>query len=116
MDKPDVCFIDIGRNNLGQDQSHEIAKEIVNIVKLCHNHDVNDVFVSGIPLRIGKEEEVYDVNIFLQARTFLNDFIMIDNSNTTRSHIARDNIHLNNNGTWVIANNFVRAINRSRSD
>ena len=116
QDKPDTCIINVGSNNLGKDQGHEIAKKIINIVNICHEHGVNDVYVSSIPVRVGKEQEVKDVNNFLRARTFLHDYILIDNSNITRSNLGRDNIHLNYDGTVLIANNFIRAINGKRAN
>jgi lysophospholipase L1-like esterase len=115
-DKPDTCIINIGSNNLNRNQPADIAEEIIKIVEICHKHGVNDVYVSAIPLRLGKEKAMNDVNNFLRARTFLNDFILIDNSNITRSHICTDKIHLNFSGTVVIAKNFIRAINGKRGD
>ena len=96
-------------------QPIDIAEQIIKVVKMCHEKGVNTVYVSSIPLRKGKEQEVNDVNNFLRANTFMHDFILIDNSNITLSHIYRDNVHLNFNGTRIIANNFIRAINGKRA-
>ena len=115
-DKPDACVINIGSNNLGKDQPHEIANQIIRIVNKCHEHGVNKVYVSSIPLRIGKDREMRGVYNILRAKTFLHDFILIDNSNIKHHHLGKDNIHLNYNGTIVLANNFIRAINGTRAD
>ena len=50
------------------------------------------------------------------GKTFLYNFIRIDNSNITHVYIARDNMHLNYKGTAIIANNFITAINGKRGD
>ena len=100
-DKPDTCVINIGSNNLGKDEPHEIAKQIISVVNKCHAHGINNVYVSSTPLRIGKERDIQDVYNFLRAQTFLHDFILIDNSNIKHYHLCRDNIHLNYNGTSV---------------
>ena len=71
-DKPDACIINIGNNNLRSDQPYEIYKGIVDIVNICHNHGVNDVYVSSIPLRTGKKKEIPDVYNFLRAKVRFN--------------------------------------------
>ena len=86
-DKPDTCVINIGSNNLGKDEPHEIAKQIISVVNKCHAHGVNNVYVSSIPLRIGKERDIQDVYNFLRTQTFLHDFILIDNSNIKHYHL-----------------------------
>ena len=86
------------------------------MVNICHNHGVNDVYVSTILLRIGQEKTISEVNNFLRAKLFVHNYILIDNSNIKHNHTSRDNIHLNYKGTVVLANNFIRAINRMRTD
>ena len=115
-DKPDTCIINVGTNNVNRNKPHDIATEIMNIVDICHKYGVNDVYVSSIPFRLGHEQAVNDLNNLLRGKTYLNDFILINNSNITRSHICRDNIHLNYSGTALVANNFIRAINGKRGD
>ena len=115
-DKPDACVINIGSNNLGKDQPHEIANQIIRIVNKCHEHGVNKVYVSSILLRIGKDREMRGVYNILRTKRSLHDFILIDNSNIKHHHLGKDNIHLNYNGTIVLANNFIRAINGTRAD
>ena len=61
-------------------------------------------------MRMGKERDVQEVFNFLRAKSFLHDFILIDNSNIKHYHLSRDNIHLNYDGTVMMANNFIRAI------
>ena len=69
-DKPDACVINIGSNNLGKDQPYEIAKQIINIVNKCHEYGVNKVYVSSIPMRMGKEQDVQEVIIFYEQSHF----------------------------------------------
>ena len=73
------------------------------------------MFTFHLYRRVGKQQPVIDINNYLRARTFVNDFILIDNSNIAYDDIFRDNIHLNFNGTKKIANNFIRAINGKRA-
>ena len=59
-DKPDACVI-----NIGKDHPFEIAKQTINIVNKCHEYGVNKVYVSSIPMRMGKERDVQEVYNFL---------------------------------------------------
>ena len=69
-DKPDTCIINIGSNNLNRNQPADIAEEIINIVEICHKHGVNNVYVSSIPLRLGQEKAMNDVNNFYVLEHF----------------------------------------------
>ena len=54
------------------------------IVDICHPHGVNDVYLSAIPLRTGNEQVVTDN--YLRAKSFVHDYIWIDNGNISHSH------------------------------
>ena len=113
-DNPDTCILNIG-NNLRSHQPNEIYKGIVDLLNICHNHGVNDVYVSAIPLRIGQEKTISEINNFPRTKTFVHNYILIDNSNINHNHISKGNVHLNYEGTIVLANNFIRAINGKRT-
>ena len=116
QDKPDACIINVGCNNLRNDPPHDIVNEIMDTVRLCHEKGVNEVFVATIPFRMEKAREAEAVNDLLIAKSSINDFIIINNSNITRSHISGDFTHLNNDGLQVIANNFIRSLNDVHRD
>ena len=44
-DKPDSCIINVGSNDVGRMQPDNIAKHILKTVKICHQYEVNDVYV-----------------------------------------------------------------------
>ena len=50
-DKPGVVAIHVGTNSLFNDEYCEIATQIFNLVKICRDHGVNEIFVSGITFR-----------------------------------------------------------------
>ena len=43
------------------------------------------------------------------------DFNYISNSNITRSHLSKDGIHLHDNGTFKLGDNFAKHVNVSGS-
>lgn len=89
----------------------EIGTKIVNLVNICRDYGVNDVYVSEIIFRPDKEKEVDDVNNFLRARSFINDFYLINNRNLYKRHLRKDQLHLNFYGTNLLANNFINTLN-----
>ena len=85
----------------------------LDVVTICRSYGVNVVYVSGIKCRPGYDREVKEVNHILYQKSYLHDFKFITNNNITSSHIFRDKIHLNDDGSKVLASNFIRAINNN---
>ena len=110
-DQPDEVIIHIGTNSLFRDDNFKMVDEILNIVDICKRYGVNDVFVSEITYRNQYINNVYEVNNILRSKQFLNDFIFIDNENINPQHIWKDKIHLNDEGTSFLGNNFIRCLN-----
>ena len=50
-DKPDTVIIHIGTNNVTKQNPSDISQELTNMVSICHNYGVNDVFISSILFR-----------------------------------------------------------------
>ena len=72
----------------------------------------NEVFVSGIVARGDRwNERVSQVNNVLKAKCNREGLPFIDNSNIQPAHhLNRSNLHLNSEGTRMLANNFLRAL------
>ena len=49
--KPDSVVIHMGSNSLYNDDINEIAEDIFNVIQICRNYGVNEVFLSGITFR-----------------------------------------------------------------
>ena len=114
-DQPDAVIIHVGSNALGRDDSTTITNDILKIVDTCHSYGVNDVYVSGIIYRQKFLNQVYEINQILQGKLHLHDFNFISNCNINATHIWKDNLHLNDQGTKVLTDNFTLAINGARS-
>ena len=84
------------------------------MVKVCQQKGVNEVYVSEIIYRPYKEKQVDEVNVFLKARSVIDNFNHIHNGNIHRRHLRKDNLHLNDEGTNLLANNFINALNGTR--
>ena len=56
-------------------------------------------------------QQIEEVNKFLGDDSNVYGYKFISNSNITQAHIWKDGIHLNDVGTDILTNNFIRAIN-----
>ena len=49
--------------------------------------------------------------LYLMHNQFLHNFYFIDNTNISLEHLASDGVHLNDEGTIRLANNFLDVLN-----
>ena len=72
----------------------------------------NEILVSSLVARGDRwNEHVSQVNNILKARCHREGFPFIDNSNIDPAfHLNRSNLHLNSEGTRMLANNFLKAL------
>ena len=113
-EKPDEIIIHVGSNALGKDDTLTIVNDIIDIVKLCQGYGVNQVYVSEITYRPKYFNEINEINSILNAEAPLHNFTVISNSNINAMHLWSDNLHLNDEGTKILTNNFTLAINGMR--
>ena len=84
-----------------------IAEEIIELAKAMKTEG-NTVFVSGLVARGDRwNAKVCEVNRFLTRRSQEEDLQFIDNSNITSEHLNRSLLHLNPEGTRLLADNFL---------
>ena len=105
---PKRIILHCGTNDLRSQASAEnIAEEIIKLATAMKNEE-NDVFLSGLTARGDRwNVKVCDVNRFLTRRSQEEDFKFIDNSNITPDHLNRSLLHLNPEGTRLLADNFI---------
>ena len=112
-DKPNTMIICAGTNNLTErkQSAEQIALEIMKIVKTCHDGGVNKVLVSSITCRPSHQTKIDEINELLQHYASIYDFQYIYNSYIQSRHLS-GNVHLNNDGINMLANNFLAQLNR----
>ena len=105
---PKRIILHCGTNDLRSQASAEnIAEEIIELAKAMKTEG-NTVFVSGLVARGDRwNAKVCEVNRFLTRRSQEGDLQFIDNSNITSEHLNRSLLHLNPEGTRLLANNFL---------
>ena len=85
---------------------------LLNVVHKCHMNGVNDVYVSGITVRPRYQKERKKINEILRNNATDHRCVFICNNNIEELHLSRDNLHLNNKGIILLANNFLKAVNK----
>ena len=105
---PKRNILHCGTNDLrSQTSAVNIAEEIIELAKAMKTEG-SAVFVSGLVARGDRSNaKVCEVNRFLTRRSQEEDLKFIDNSNITPDHVNRSLLHLNPEGTRLLANNFL---------
>ena len=113
-EKPDIVIINIGTNNLTKKKwqtEEDIVKEIIQVVNDCKQNGVNEIYVSGLTVRRGFYHRIKAINELLQKKSGTYSYSFIDNSNIRDHHLRNDGLHLEYEGTCILANNFIDALN-----
>ena len=117
-DKPDSVLIHIGTNDINNHKlyavsSEKLASDIIEIGRTCKSFNVKELFVTSVLCQ--KEailsNQINCTNELLNKLCKENGFIYILNSNITPSHLCKDDIHLNDIGTFKLGDNFVKHVN-----
>ena len=113
----DKAIVHIGGNDL-QDGYHpsllrKLANDIIETGRICKERGAKTVVIAGVTIR--KYEYTWDrcklLNWELRELCLANGFNFIDNSNISLSNL-HDDVHLNDSGTTLLANNYLYFLNR----
>ena len=114
-DNPDIVVLSFGTNNLTK-KKHQIEEDIVNeiiqMVEECRNMGVNEIFVAGLIVRRGFYNKINVINKMLERQASISNFTYIDNNNITNQHLRNDGLHLEQEGTVILAKNFIKSLNK----
>ena len=116
-ENPDVVMINIGTDNLTKKKwqtDEDIAHEIIQIVEDCRKMGINEVYVSGLTVRRGFYNRINLINEILQKKAGECFYTFIDNSNIQNHHLRNDGLHLEYEGTCLLANNLIDALTRGQ--
>ena len=111
--KPDIMIICAGTNNLTKKNQtvQDTAKEIVDIARTCQQEGVKKIFISSLVCRPDYQDKVDEINKLLKYHEKTYGYTFIENSNIYESNLWKDRVHLNNDGIWKLANNYVVYLN-----
>ena len=91
----------------------KLTRDFINIGKSCIDLGVKEVVTSSIlPKRsIALTRLIRQVNDSLREPCVLNGFDFISNDNISRTYLWKDEIHLEDLSTNILAGNFVEFLN-----
>ena len=109
--KPDNIIIHIGTNDSPYKSEDLICKELLNVKQIIYKHhpDCKSIVVSSPIIRTDKQEAN---NILKKYNSILKqeEKKVIFHSNITPSHLNKDGLHLNFNGSIVLARSLLSRI------
>ena len=114
-EKPNVTIIQAGGNDLqsGELSISQIANDIMEIAHKSRNANVADIFIGGVPSRSNAyaKKRGDDLNQAVKDLCETHGFTFIDNTDITTSHLY-DGIHLTKDGSKILADNYLGAMDR----
>ena len=115
-DKPDAIVIHVGTNDILNHANHEdIARTIINIRLDCKNNGVNEVLISSILVKKNPNLTaiVRRANYMLSDLCEKNSFSFTCNDVITTKYLWKDGVHLQDMGTDILSNHFLKFLNNS---
>ena len=85
--------------------------EILDIVNTCRNGGVKRIYVSSITYRPSHQVKINEINKLLKYYAGIYKYEFIDNSSIKEVHLKRDGVHLNYQGTCLLADKFLAHLN-----
>ena len=109
---PDFIILHHSTNVLNSSSSSKkIADKILNLAASVKTSK-NQVFVSGLVIRKDKlKKKGNEVNELLKNKCRIRQLFFIDNKNISLGMLNKSGIHLNENGTTRLINNFGYSMN-----
>ena len=116
--RPESVIIQTGGNDLPTPRSNpvpvvDIASEIIQSGLICREYGSKNIFISGVPTRRAHYMQVRcrELNDILMEQCKAHGFIFIDNTNINTSHLQHDGVHLTNEGSVLLAKNYLFSLN-----
>ena len=107
-------IICVGTNNLTKKKQNplDITNEIINIAETFRKGGVQKTFISSLTCRRSHQREINEVNKLLMYYASIYNYTYIDNACIRNEHLWKDGLHLNAEGTSILAENYVSYLNR----
>ena len=115
-DKSDAIVIHVGKNDILNHANHEnIAHSIINIGLDCKTNGVDEVLISSILVKKNPNLTaiVRRVNDMLRDLCKKNGFSFICNDVITTNYLWKDGVHMQDMGTHIFSNHFLKFLNYS---
>ncbi len=117
-EKPETVIVHGGGNDLPVYPADktiplwDIANQIINAGLVAKKHNVRDILIGGVTTRKGSflKKRCEALNGILIDLCKKHRFTYIDNSDIMDEHLYENGVHLNDEGTTVLADNYLKAL------
>ena len=116
-EKPSIVIIQAGGNDLPDNRRDSnklvnVANKIIEAGLTCRKLGATNILIGGVTIRQTKflRERCMELNDILQSLCSFNNFTFINNSDINEEHLHSDGVHLNDDGTKLLADNYLRAL------
>ena len=117
-DEPDTVIIQVGGNDLPTRRDKptpvvNIANDIIKTGLICRSKNVRNVLIGGVIVRKAQymKERCKELNNALRGLCKIHNFTFIDNTKISVDHLY-DGVHLNEDGTQILADNYLCALEK----
>ena len=103
----------ITESKIKQTNLDDLAQKIIDIGLKCRSYGVRNIAISSILVRssIRLNQIILKVNNILKVLCATNGFNFICNGEIGRAMVQKDGLHLSNDGTAMLADNFRKYLN-----
>ena len=104
---------DITKFNYINVNAEELVYRIINIGLKCRSYRVSNTAVSSILERssLNINQLIYQVNNKLKGLCRINNFSYICNHLVNENYLWKDGLHLTNEGSFLLLNNYINYLN-----
>ena len=88
----------------------KIADDLLEAATTCKRFGVERICIGGVTTRPGLQGRCIKLNAILERRCRTRNFIFIKNNHIFLGHLY-DDVHLNNFGSKILANNYLDVLN-----
>ena len=89
-----------------------VANKVIETGLTCRKLGATNVLIGGVTIRKTSllQERCKELNDILRNLCSISNFVFINNNDITLDHLHSDGVHLNEDGTKLLADNYLRAL------
>ena len=109
---PERIIMHAGTNDLRLHEPEKVADKIVDLAKNIASQSGCEILISELTTRSQSNDKVKTVNRLLSKFCNRNRWTLIRHNNINESHLNKGGLHLNQQGTTILFNNFAKHLKR----
>ena len=91
---------------------NDLPENFVKVGKICQNHKIGKIFISGITPSTRKNFGISNTNKKIHELCKRNNFKLIEHPQMTTYYLCNEYIHLQDTGKSLLGQNFINRVSR----